>query len=189
MQRNNLNRTRRPGAVFFDRDGCLNHDSGFLHRWQDFRWLPGAVEAIRMANQAGFRVFVVTNQSGIARGYYSAEDVCLLHSQMAADLAARGAWIDAFRFCPHHPEFGAGGPCLCRKPAPGMVRDLLKAWNIPRDRAIMVGDRATDVAAAEAAGICGLQISPGGVLPAVRRELARLRHESLAAARHAGGTP
>lgn len=189
MRRISLNRTGRPGAVFFDRDGCLNHDGGFVHRWQDFRWLPGAIEAIRLVNSAGFRAFVVTNQSGIARGYYTADDVCLLHRRMAADLAAHGAWIDAFRFCPHHPDFGAAGPCLCRKPAPGMVSDLLKAWSIPPDRAFMVGDRATDVAAAEAAGIRGLQVSPGGVLPAVRRELARLRHERPAAARQASGAP
>ena len=163
------------GAVFFDRDGCLNEDIGYLHQWEKFRWLPGAVDAIRLVNQAGLHAFVVTNQSGIARGYYTSADVDRLHRQMAADLARRGVWIDAFRHCPHHPEHGSRVRCACRKPSPGMISDLMQAWSIAPSRAFMVGDRETDVQAAEAAGIRGIQAEPGGVLEAVRRELARLR--------------
>ncbi len=164
----------RQGAVFFDRDGCLNEDSGFLHEWPKFRWLPGAVEAVRLVNQAGFRTFVVTNQSGIARGLYASAAVDALHQRMAQDLARHGAWIDAFRHCPHHPDYGDHIHCTCRKPLPGMVSDLMWAWSIDPARAFMVGDRKTDVRAGEAAGIAGIQVAPGNVLSVVRRGIRRL---------------
>jgi D-glycero-D-manno-heptose 1,7-bisphosphate phosphatase len=162
------------GAVFFDRDGCLNEDIGYLHEWAKFRWLPGAINAVRLANEAGLRTFVVTNQSGIARGYYTAGDVHLIHRHMAAELAEHGAWIDAFRYCPHHPDHGEHARCACRKPASGMIADLMQSWNIAPRRAFMVGDRETDVTAAEGAGIKGIQVEPGNVLAVVRREIARL---------------
>ncbi|HKK31166.1 MAG TPA: HAD family hydrolase [Alphaproteobacteria bacterium] len=165
---------QRHKAVFFDRDGCLNEDTGFVHRWAQFRWLPGAIEAIRLANLAGWRVFVVTNQSGVARGYFPATAVEELHRLLNADLARHGAAIDAFRYCPHHPDYPqAGGvsECGCRKPAPGMIRDLLWAWRIDPAYAFMIGDQPRDVAAAERAGIAGYQASPGRVLEIVRREL------------------
>lgn len=162
------------GAVFFDRDGCLNEDIGFLHEWAKFRWLPGAMDAVKLANDAGLHTFVVTNQSGIARGYYTADDVHLVHRHMAADLAKYGAWIDAFRYCPHHPDHGERVRCACRKPSSGMVTDLMQAWNIDPRRAFLVGDRETDAQAGEGAGIKGIQIEPGDVLAVVRREIARL---------------
>lgn len=164
------------GAVFFDRDGCLNEDTGYVYRWADFRWLPGAVEAIKLVNNAGWLAFVVTNQSGIARGYYSASDVELLHARMAADLAKYGARIDGFRYCPHHPNFPTrwqAGVCACRKPAPGMILDLMTAWNVDPGRAFMVGDRDRDVAAARAGGIPGYLVPPGKVLDTIRREVRR----------------
>ena len=162
------------GAVFFDRDGCLNDDIGFLHEWPKFRWLPGAVEAVHAVNQAGFRAFVVTNQSGIARGLYSAAHVDEIHANMSRELAQHGAWIDAYRFCPHHPEHGERLVCNCRKPAPGMLIDLVQAWGIDTGRAFIVGDRTTDVEAGHSAGIRGFQVEPGNVLAVVRRELSRL---------------
>lgn len=164
------------GAVFFDRDGCLNEDTGYVYRWADFRWLPGAIEAVKLVNDAGWLAFVVTNQSGIARGYYRASDVELLHARMAADLAKHGARIDGFRYCPHHPNFPAERPtgaCACRKPAPGMILDLMKAWNVDPGRAFMVGDRDGDVAAARAGGIPGFLVPPGNVLATIRREVRR----------------
>lgn len=159
-------------AIFFDRDGCLNEDTGYLWRIEDFRWLPGARDAIRLANRAGVRTFVVTNQSGVARGLYTSADVHRLHAWMSADLARIGAYIDAFRHCPHHPDFS--GPCSCRKPAPGMIADLVAAWQIDPARAVLFGDQPRDAAAAEAAGIPGHQIPPGTVLEAVRAALPRL---------------
>lgn len=161
-------------AVFFDRDGCLNEDTGYVFRRQDFRWLAGARQAVRLVNRAGALAFVVTNQSGIARGLYGPGDVEALHAWMSADLARDGAWIDAFRYCPHHPEAGAGPytrSCNCRKPAPGMICDLMRAWNVEPARSFMVGDQLRDVQAAAAAGIAGYRVAPAGVLDAVRRGL------------------
>ena len=169
--------SRKRGAVFFDRDGCLNEDIGYLHEWSKFRWLPGAIEAVRLVNQAGFLAFVVTNQSGVARGMYTSSDVDVIHQNMAVTLAKHGAWITSFRHCPHHPNYPAAdgmGACQCRKPLPGMVSQLMRGWSVDPGRAFMVGDRESDVGAAEAAGITGFQITPGEVLPVVRRELRRL---------------
>lgn len=167
-------RSPQSGAVFFDRDGCLNEDIGFLHEWAKFRWLPGAAEAVKLANRTGLRTFVVTNQSGIARGYYATEDVHLIHRHMSEELAKQGAWIDAFRHCPHHPDHGERVNCTCRKPSSGMITDLMRAWQIDPGRAFMVGDKATDTLAAEAAGIRGVQVEPGNVLAIVRREITRM---------------
>lgn len=161
--------------MFFDRDGCLNEDIGFLHEWDKFRWLPGAIEAVELVNRAGFRAFVVTNQSGVARGLYTGAHVEAIYKHMGQDLARKGAWLDAMRYCPHHPTIGDSGLCRCRKPGPGMVEDLMQAWSIDPARAFMVGDRDTDVGAAQAAGIKGIKIAPGHVLATVERELERIR--------------
>jgi len=163
-------------AVFFDRDGCLNEDTGYVFRRADFRWLQGAKQAVRLANRAGALAFVVTNQAGIARALYGPGDVEALHAWMSADLARDGAWIDAFRYCPHHPD-GEAGPyaraCNCRKPAPGMILDLMRAWGVNPARSFMLGDQPRDVQAAEAAGIAGYRVTPGDVFDAVRRGLCR----------------
>lgn len=163
-------------AVFFDRDGCLNQDLGYVVRRADFHWLPGAKAAVRLVNRHGALAFVVTNQSGIARGLYGTADVAALHAWMSADLAAEGAWIDAYRCCPHHPEAGNGPytrPCDCRKPKPGMILALMRAWGVDPRRSFLVGDQPRDVQAAEAAGIAGYRVEPGDLLPAVRRGLRR----------------
>ena len=148
----------RRGAVFFDRDGTLNHDAGYTHRSHDFRWIGGAPEAIRAVNDAGLFAFVITNQSGVARGLYTEADVLALHGWMAERLRYWGAHIDAFSYCPHHPE-GASAcyarPCRRRKPAPGMIEDLLQAWSVDPARSLVVGDSPTDMQAAAAAGLRG----------------------------------
>src|SRR6266540_4662404 len=115
-------RSGRP-AIFFDRDGVLNLDGGYLFRSEHVRWMPGAMAAVRRANQLGFATVVVTNQSGVARGLYTEADILALHEWMQARLGEAGARIDAFYYCPHHPE--ASEPayrvaCDCRKPLPGM---------------------------------------------------------------------
>lgn len=161
-------------AVFFDRDGCLNDDIGYLHEIAKFRWLPGAMDAVRLVNQSGTLAFVVTNQAGIARGLYTPGHVEVLHGWMSQQLAERGAWINAYRFCPHHPDIGSGPytrSCTCRKPGPGMISELAKAWGVDLTRSFLVGDRPTDVAAAAAAGITGYQIEPGQVLAAIKHGL------------------
>ena len=100
-------------AVFFDRDGVLNRDLGYLHRPEEFEWLEGAKKAIRLCNDSGYLVFVVTNQAGVARGFYGEEDVHRLHAWMNEELAREGAHVDAFEFCPHHPEGGASRSRAC----------------------------------------------------------------------------
>jgi histidinol-phosphate phosphatase family protein len=155
----------RRGAVFFDRDGTLNVDVGYAHRPDQIEWMPGAVEAIKRVNDAGLLAFVVTNQAGVARGYYGAEEIAALHAWMQARFNAAGAHVDAWAYCPHHPDFTEGG-CSHRKPAPGMIRDLIAAWDVDPAASLMIGDQPTDVQAAEAAGVRGL-LYAGGDLDAV----------------------
>jgi D-glycero-D-manno-heptose 1,7-bisphosphate phosphatase len=158
-------RLTRP-ALFLDRDGVLNVEKGYLHRREDLCWMQGARETVRLANDKGWFVFVVTNQAGVARGYYEESDIHTLHSFMQEDLAATGAHIDAFEYCPHHPDGTRPGydkACDRRKPKPGMIRDLLKTWPVDAAKSFMIGDMPHDVAAAKAAGIRGHQF-PGGDL-------------------------
>jgi len=111
-------------AVFLDRDGTINVEKEYLHRPDEFEFIPGAPEAIRLLREAGFQVVVVTNQSGVARGYYDEASVERLHLHMDALLAAAGTGVNAYYFCPHHPEEGSGphpGDCSCRKPLPGIL--------------------------------------------------------------------
>lgn len=158
-------------AVFFDRDGVLNHDTGYTHRVADLHWIDGAIDAVRACNDAGWLVFVVTNQSGVARGYYDEAAVARFHDAMQRDLAAQGAHIDEFRYCPHHPAglvIGYDRDCTCRKPAPGMLLDLMAAWRVDGQRSFVVGDRSRDLEAGEAAGLRGHLFRGGNLLDVVR---------------------
>ena len=146
---------RQRPAVFLDRDGTLNVDTGYVHRVEDFSWQAGAVTAIRHLNDAGYYVFVVTNQSGVARGLYKEAELFELHGWMNEELRAAGAHIDDWRYCPHHPDANIEAlrmVCACRKPAPGMILDLMKRWPIVEEQSIMIGDREADAAAGQAAG-------------------------------------
>ena len=167
---------RRRPAVFLDRDGTLNHDTGYVHRIADFRWLPGAVNAVRRLNDAGYYVFVVTNQSGVARGLYDEAAVIDLHRWMTEELRAAGAHIDDMRYCPHHPEASIAAYraiCSCRKPAAGMLLDLMNCWPVIRETSIMIGDEASDAAAGRAAGIASAIVPAGGLESYVERLLGR----------------
>ncbi|NKB20245.1 MAG: D-glycero-beta-D-manno-heptose 1,7-bisphosphate 7-phosphatase [Alphaproteobacteria bacterium] len=153
-------------AVFFDRDGTLNVDTGYVHNWANFVWIPGAREAIKLVNEQDYLVFVVTNQSGIGRGYYNVDAVHALHDRMNADLAEIAAQIDGFEYCPHHPEEAEPKylkACDCRKPAPGMILKLLEEWQIDPAQSLMIGDNDTDVAAAIAAKVQGHLFSGGNL--------------------------
>lgn len=143
-------------AVFFDRDGTINVDTHYLHRPEDLQFAEGMPGFIKKWNDFGYRVIVITNQSGIAREYYTAEDMRALHRYINTCLAEFGAHIDAFYFCPHHPSIT--GPCHCRKPAPGMIEDAIKDFELDPAKCILFGDQATDIAAGEACGIFSIQI-------------------------------
>ncbi len=157
-------RRRRP-AMFFDRDGVLNYDAGYTHRVEDLKWIPGAMEAIRRANDAGVLVFVITNQAGIARGYYTGAEVDHFHAAMVADLARAGAHVDAFYVCPYHPQAEVDAyrhpDHPDRKPNPGMILKALAEWPIDLGRSVLIGDQDTDIEAARRAGIEGLLFAGG----------------------------
>jgi histidinol-phosphate phosphatase family protein len=158
---------RRP-AAFLDRDGVLIEDTGYPHDPAAVRWIAGAPEAVARLNRDGFFVFVVTNQSGVARGLYPEAEVHALHRWMAARLAEAGARVDAFEHCPHHPEAPLPAfrrDCRRRKPAPGMIEDLLRGWPVERAGSFLVGDKPSDLTAASAAGLPG-HLFPGGDLAA-----------------------
>jgi D-glycero-D-manno-heptose 1,7-bisphosphate phosphatase len=153
-------------AVFFDRDGVLNQDSGYPYLPEHIRWIPGAFEAVKAANDAGYKVFVVTNQSGIARGFYTEEDVQSLHRWMMKQCAAEGGKIHDFIYCPHHPDEGRGAyrvECECRKPKPGMIQALIKKHGLDAGNSFFVGDRAIDMEAAKAAGVKGCLFTGGNL--------------------------
>jgi D-glycero-D-manno-heptose 1,7-bisphosphate phosphatase len=153
-------------AAFLDRDGILNEDIGYAHRPDQIIWITGAMEAVKLLNESGFHVFVVTNQAGIARGHYTEDHVNQLHEWMNGELRRHGAWIDDFRFSPFHPEFDDGRfrhLAHWRKPEPGMLVDLIHTWPTQTELSFMIGDRESDVQAARAAGVRGY-LFPGGNL-------------------------
>ena len=142
-------------AVFLDRDGTINVDRHYLHKVEDFEFIPGAPQAIKALKNAGYAVVVVTNQSGVARDYFSLDDVARLHEHIQKELAAAGTGIDAFYICPHHPEKGLDKfrkECDCRKGQPGLLFQASADLGIDLQRSFMVGDKLADIEAGENAG-------------------------------------
>ena len=156
---------KRP-AVFFDRDGVLNVDHGHVGDPSRFEWMPGAREAVKAVNDSGRFAFVVTNQAGVAKGFYSEEAVQHLHEHMQRELRAIGAHIDAFRYCPFHPE-GTVAPYACasdwRKPEPGMLLDIMKRWPVKQEGSLLIGDQPSDLEAARRAGVSGSKFDGGNL--------------------------
>ncbi len=151
-------------AVFLDRDGTINVEVDYLHRRADFAFIPGAPQAIRGLKEAGYLVVVVTNQSGVARGYYDEAAVAALHEHIQEALAAIGTRIDAFYLCPHHPSEGFGDyrvECDCRKGAPGMLLQAAREHRIDLAASWMVGDKTADIEAGTAAGCRPILVRSG----------------------------
>lgn len=162
---------RRP-AAFLDRDGVLNEDTGYVHRADQVRWVDGAREAVRWLNDAGYLVFVVTNQAGVARGLYGEGHIDSLHAWMGRELRDFGAHIDGIEYCPYHPEGTVERYRRIsdlRKPGPGMIRKLLSEWSVDTARSFLVGDRETDLEAAAAAGIRSHLFTGGSLLDFVTK--------------------
>lgn len=165
-------------AIFFDRDGVLNEEVGYIWQVERFKWIDGARDAIKFCNQRGLLTVVVTNQGGIARGLYTAREVDAIHNFMQKSLSEVGAHIDAFYYCPHHPEgtvteFSVA--CDCRKPKPGLILKACRELDIDLAQSIMFGDSERDIKAAQAAGLrAGIFFTGGNLLDAVIRELRNL---------------
>lgn len=147
-------------AAFFDRDGTINVDVHYLHRKEDMKFIDGMPEFIKKWNDWGYKVIVVTNQAGIARGLYTEEDMRELHRFMNEELQKYGAHIDAFYFCTHHPDFT--GPCKCRKPESGMIEQAIKDFDIDVSQSVLFGDKIWDIQAGEKCGIKGYLVESQG---------------------------
>ncbi len=151
-------------AAFLDRDGTLNVEIQYLHRVQDFEWIPGAVESVRRLNEAGVLVLVVTNQAGIAHGKYTERDVHTLHDHMRRELEEHGAHVDRFYFCPFHPEGVIPEyrrASRCRKPNAGMLEQGMSDWELGPDECVMVGDKNSDVEAGLSLGVQTVLVETG----------------------------
>jgi D-glycero-D-manno-heptose 1,7-bisphosphate phosphatase len=157
--------------LFLDRDGVINVDHGYVGSRERFEWMPGAREAIAAATSAGWHVFVVTNQSGIARGHYTETEMQALHGWMTDEIRRAGGTVDDLRFAPFHADATIEAyrhPAHpWRKPAPGMLLDLIRAWQIDPARAVLVGDQDSDLAAATAAGVTAHKFAGGNLLDVV----------------------
>ena len=156
---------KRP-AVFFDRDGVLNIDHGYTYLQQDFQWMPGALETIKFFNEHNYLVFVITNQSGIARGYYTEQDMHALHEFMREQLGQHNAHIDDFYHCPHYPEAQDKRYrkiCTCRKPATGMIEQAFREWDIDKEQSFVIGDKLSDIQTAEATNMRGYLFQGGNL--------------------------
>lgn len=144
-------------GIFFDRDGTLNTEVDFLSRPEDLELIPHAAQAIREANHFGLKVFIITNQSGIARGLFTETDLAAVHERLLTLLAREGARVDGIYYCPHHPDYGIPRYrklCSCRKPKPGMLRKAVKEHAVRLRDSFVIGDRCVDMEAGRAGG-CG----------------------------------
>ena len=147
-------------AVFLDRDGVINFDHGYVSTWERFDFLPGVPEALRELQDAGYLLVIVSNQSGIGRGFYSEADVESLNRAIAQYLSSTvGVALSGFYHCPHHPTEAVGKfrrQCDCRKPAPGMIRQAVFDHDIDLKMSLLVGDKDSDIEAGRAAGVARL---------------------------------
>ncbi len=151
-----MNLSQGRPAAFIDRDGVINRDHGYVSRWEDFEFIPGVEAAMARLQQLGFAIVVVTNQSGIGRGYYDEAAFKALTAQMTDTLGARGVDVTGVYFCPHHPTKALGDylkDCDCRKPAPGLLLRAAHDHQLALDQSIMIGDKLSDIEAGRAAGV------------------------------------
>ncbi len=151
-------------AVFLDRDGTINDEVGYLDHADKLRIIPAAFEAIRLINESGMKAVVVSNQAGIAKGFFTEKFVRKINEQIQSELLARGAFIDRFYFCPHHPTDGIDPYrriCDCRKPEPGLLHQAAADLDIDLGRSYMIGDRYRDIETARRVGTRGVLVLTG----------------------------
>jgi D-glycero-D-manno-heptose 1,7-bisphosphate phosphatase len=163
-------------AAFLDRDGVLNVDFGYTHRPQDLAWILGAREAILRLNEAGYYVFVVTNQAGVAHGLYGEAQVTAFHDHMQVELSQIGARVDAFYYCPFHENAVVDAYRVAdhpdRKPNPGMLLRAMREWPIDSSRSFLIGDQESDIEAARRAGLPGFLYAGGDLRRSIDAALA-----------------
>ncbi len=143
-------------AAFLDRDGVINEDKGYVYRWQDFKFIPGTINSLKRLKELGYALVIVTNQSGLARGYYTEREFHYLNAKINQYLIKNGVVLDKIYYCPHHPKghvrkFSIN--CECRKPAPGMILRAKQELDLCLQGSILFGDKCSDGQAAQAAGI------------------------------------
>ncbi len=151
-------------AVFLDRDGTINEEVGYVNHIERFNLLPRAGQAIRLLNQRGWKVVVITNQSGVARGYFPESLIDQVHQKMRDLLKKDGAHLDGIYYCPHHPEIGIPPyrqKCRCRKPATGLIEAAVKELNLDPSGSYMVGDRGADIEFARRVGAKAILVLTG----------------------------
>lgn len=151
-------------AVFLDRDGTINEDPGYLSKIEQFIFLPQAVEALKLLQEAGFALVVITNQSGIARGYFTIEDLDKVHAYMGECLGSRGISLDGIYYCPHHPEKGLPQyvqSCTCRKPGSALLEQAAQELGIDLSQSYMVGDKMSDIGAGVRSGCKSILVLTG----------------------------
>ncbi|MDA9368526.1 D-glycero-beta-D-manno-heptose 1,7-bisphosphate 7-phosphatase [Flavobacteriaceae bacterium] len=143
-------------AAFLDRDGVINIDHGYVYRWDQFEFIAGVESALHALQESGYTLVIVTNQSGIARGYFTETDFLALSQQLTQDLEVKGIHLAGIYHCPHHPEAGLGKlktQCDCRKPAPGLILRAARELDIDLTDSILIGDKASDIEAGRRAGV------------------------------------
>lgn len=151
-------------AVFLDRDGTINVEKNYVHKPEDFEFEEGAIEAIAQLNRAGYKIIVVTNQAGVARGYYTEHDVAKLHCWINEELSKYNARIDKFYYCPHHFDYGIGSykvKCSCRKPDILLIQQAIGEFDIDVSKSFFIGDRETDIYAGLASGLQPILVLTG----------------------------
>ena len=149
--------------ALIDRDGTIIVDKVYLRDPDGIEFAPGAIEGLRLLRDAGFALVLITNQSGIARGYFDAATLERIHDRLQSMLAAEGLQLKAIYFCPHGPDDG----CDCRKPAPGLIRNAMRDLGVRADQAVVIGDSDADMGAAEAAGVKGVRVAAPGKLASI----------------------
>lgn len=152
----NYRKNKMNKAVFLDRDGTLNIDYGYVHKIDDFHFIEGSIEALKKLKEMGYLLVLVTNQSGIARGYFTEQEFLQVTEWMDWSLADRGVDLDGIYYCPHHPEAKLAEfkqDCDCRKPKSGMLLQAIEELNIDPARSIMIGDKVEDLFAGQGAKI------------------------------------
>jgi D-glycero-D-manno-heptose 1,7-bisphosphate phosphatase len=165
---------KKNAAVFLDRDGTINEEVGYLDSIDKLRLFVNTAEAIRLINESGMKAVVITNQSGVAKGYFTEEFVRTVHERIQEMLRQRGAFIDAFYYCPHHQTEGIGGYlqyCACRKPEAGMLIEASKEFDIDLQRSYTVGDMLKDIQVAHTVGAKAILVKTGYCLNTIQKDL------------------